>query len=214
MSGAHSVHFSFPLSDLYLNVVGMRHASVLRRCKRILRAACAEYPLVSVGIQDATRTPIDRLGEFSAIAFDNGARRVRIADTVGIADPLSVKEMITSLSGAFPENDFEFHAHNDLGMAAANAITAAQCGAGSLSVSINGLGERAGNAALEEVVMAMTFSPAMACGVKTESLYNLCQMTAALTRGLLARQADNGRFDFCASIGYPLLRLGKKQRYV
>jgi len=184
--GTGSVHFSFSISDLYLNVIGMRPASVLRRCGRILRAASSAFPLVSVGIQDATRTPIERLMEFSAIAFKNGVRRVRIADTAGIADPLSVQEMIRRLASAFPEKDFEFHAHNDLGMATANALTAAQCGAKSLSVSINGLGERAGNAALEEVVMAMKLSPGIACGVKTESLFSLCHMTAKLTKRPIA----------------------------
>jgi homocitrate synthase NifV len=208
-----SVHFSFPLSDLYLDVVGISLSSVLSRCARILRIASANFPLVSVGIQDATRTPIDRIIDFTEIALKYGAQRVRLADTVGIADPLSVKNLMTRLVLEYPETDFEFHAHNDLGMATANAIIAAQSGAKSLSVSINGLGERAGNAALEEVVMALKLTPGIACNVKAESLFALCQKVAAITnRPIAPHKPITGEMIFTHQSGLHCFGLAKDQR--
>jgi homocitrate synthase NifV len=208
-----SVHFSFPLSDLYLDVVGISLASVFNRCSRILRIAAANFPLVSVGIQDATRTPIGRIIDFTEIALKHGARRVRLADTVGIADPLYVKDLMTRLVFEYPETDFEFHAHNDLGMATANAVTAARCGAKSLSVSINGLGERAGNAPLEEVVMALRFAPDITCGVKAESLFPLCKRAAKLSRRPIApNKPITGEMIFTHQSGIHCFGLAKDKR--
>ena len=82
---------------------------------------------------------------------------MRIADTVGIATPFSITAILTELLTS-SKMALEFHGHNDLGMATANAICAAQAGVEALSVTVNGLGERAGNAALEEVAMAIVLS--------------------------------------------------------
>jgi len=110
---------------------------------------------VSVGAQDATRTDTGFLHRFAARSRDLGVHRLRIADTVGMASPAMIMKMISGILKAVPGIDLEFHGHNDLGMATANAVSAADAGAQSLSVTINGLGERAGNAPLEEVATAL-----------------------------------------------------------
>jgi homocitrate synthase NifV len=131
-----------------------------------------------VGAQDATRCDPVFLDTFVRRASECGAHRVRIADTVGVAMPTGVSRMIERLIPSAGAMALEFHAHNDLGMATANAVTAAEAGARALSVTVNGLGERAGNAALEEVVMAATASTGFRCRVAPEGLTALCAFVA------------------------------------
>jgi homocitrate synthase NifV len=176
-----SVHVSFPFSSLHLRALGVSRAEIFRNCSELLKIAVKDFAQVSAGIQDATRTPIAYIVEFISIAMECGVHRIRIADTVGTANPLGVKDLVGWLIRTFPEVKIDFHAHNDLGMATANSIVAAQSGAGFLSVTVNGLGERAGNAALEEVVMAIESAPGIECGIKTESLYRLCMKVSELS---------------------------------
>jgi len=108
-----------------------------------------------VGAQDATRTRRDFRYRFAALAADSAAHRLRIADTVGMSSPSRVGDLIAGLKRQVPGLCLEFHGHNDLGMATANAVTAAAAGADALSVTVHGLGERAGNVPLEEAAMAL-----------------------------------------------------------
>src|SRR5581483_10105654 len=107
--------------------------------------------------------------------------RVRIADTVGVGDPLSIHGLFSRLTAAVPSLDFEFHGHNDLGMGTANALAAVDGGASSVSVTVNGLGERAGNSALEEVVAALKFARGAETGVDLAKLPALCRRVAELS---------------------------------
>jgi len=88
-------------------------------------------------------------------------------------NPFSVKKLFKKLINDFPDMPFEFHGHNDLGMAVANTYTSLLTGAKATSVTVNGLGERAGNAALEEVVMALELSGKISTGLKTENFTEL-----------------------------------------
>jgi len=125
--------------------------------------AASKFQYVVLGAQDASRSDEDFLIEFLHHAEQCHVHRVRIADTVGILNPLSTRSLFKKLKKTFPATSFEFHGHNDLGMATANTIAALSSGADSASVTVNGLGERAGNAALEEVAMALELS----CGIRT-----------------------------------------------
>lgn len=98
--------------------------------------------------------------------------------------------------------DFEFHGHNDLGMATANTVTALNAGAHSTSVTVNGLGERAGNAALEEVVMALNISKHHHCGIDTTGLTRLCETVAqASERSIPGNKPVTGKFAFLHETG-------------
>jgi len=123
-----------------------------------MKMAVDRFKFVAVGAQDASRADRSFLKEYIAAAEYYGARRIRIADTVGILNPFSVTELFNDLCEVYPETDFEFHGHNDLGMATANHLVALQSGASSVSLTVNGLGERAGNGALEEVIFALRYS--------------------------------------------------------
>jgi 2-isopropylmalate synthase len=108
--------------------------------------------------EDGTRTEHDFLVEAVTVAIQSGATTINIPDTVGYTAPGESADLIRMLRARVPGIDaitISTHCHNDLGMAVANALAAVQAGARQIECTINGLGERAGNAALEEVVMAM-----------------------------------------------------------
>ena len=113
------------------------------------------FAFVSIGAQDASRAAPSFLARCARTARQAGADRFRLADTVGVWNPFQVHAAIPSLRHAAPELALGFHGHNDLGMATANTLAAVMAGAASVDVTVNGLGERAGNAPLEEVVMAL-----------------------------------------------------------
>lgn len=131
---------------------------------------------VSVGLEDASRADPEFLIILVQIARDSGAARVRLADTVGICSPLSMGELVR-LVRQKTEIEIGVHCHNDFGMATANSITALESGAGWLDATVLGLGERAGNCRLEEVVgyLALTRS----CDrYHPERLAGLCDIVA------------------------------------
>ncbi len=107
---------------------------------------------------DATRTPIDYLCQCVDAAIKAGATTINLPDTVGYATPEEYYEMFRAVRERVANSDkaiFSTHCHNDLGLAVANSLAAMKAGARQIECTINGIGERAGNAALEEVVMAM-----------------------------------------------------------
>lgn len=106
--------------------------------------------------EDASRSDFDFMCEVLQIAVDNGATTLNIPDTVGFAVPQEYAERLANVRKVV-KGDYiiSTHCHNDLGMAVANSLAAVQLGARQVECAINGLGERAGNAALEEIVMAL-----------------------------------------------------------
>ncbi len=122
---------------------------------------------VSVNAEDASRSDMDFLIKFGQEARDVGADRLRYCDTVGIMDPFTICEQVKTLREA-TGLEIEMHTHNDFGMATANALAGVRGGAKFVGVTINGLGERAGNAALEEVVMALKYLSRIDLNFKTD----------------------------------------------
>jgi homocitrate synthase NifV len=176
--GLQSIHIAIPASTIQLGAIGKTQAWAMHRLQTIVAYVRERFAWVSVGAQDATRTSPLFLREFVSAAANMGVHRVRIADTVGVWNPLQTAESILSLRKFAGTSTLEFHAHNDLGMATANAIAAIQAGAASVSATVNGLGERAGNAALEQVVMAMRHSLHIDCGIDCSVLPALCEQVA------------------------------------
>lgn len=156
LCGTEGVHISFPTSPVLMNAFAKDEAWVMDALEKLIPFAKKRFPVVSVGAQDATRTDPGFLVRFAKKAEALGAHRLRIADTVGIARPATVQGLVTLLTEAAPNLILEFHGHNDLGMATANAVTAVDAGIDALSLTVNGLGERVGNAPLEEVAVALS----------------------------------------------------------
>jgi len=180
-AGTYGVHISFPVSTPLLKTIGRDEAWVFETLEELVALACRDFQQVSVGALDATRADMTFLWRFAKIAASCGAARLRLADTVGIATPMQVMRMVRLLRAASQKMNIEFHGHNDLGMAAANAVSAVQAGAQALSVTVNGLGERAGNAPLEEIALALPLAAGKSCRIRPEKLQALCSYVARLS---------------------------------
>ena len=194
--GTEAVHISFPVSALYLQLMEKDYAWVQRQLQELVPKAKKYFSVVSVGAQDATRAEPELLRSFVLDAEACGADRVRIADTVGIATPTAVLALVGQLKAA-THTALEFHAHNDLGMATANAFTALVAGCHAVSVSVTGLGERAGNAALEELAVALKLSGRYESRIDTRKLSHLCAaVSKAAGRVIEAQKPVVGRSAF------------------
>ena len=176
--GATRVHLSFPVSDLHLQTWGKDRSWVLRELRQLTLEAAARFRYLSIGAQDATRADFGFLKDFAVAVARTPARRLRLADTVGVAHPARLLREIAELHERVPRLALEIHAHDDLGLATANTLAAFEAGATAASVTVNGLGERAGNAALEQVVMALRVAHGIDCGVRTEKLALLSSLVA------------------------------------
>jgi len=153
--GAHLVNLSIPVSDIQLrHKLNRDRAWALATVDRCVRRARETDMDVCVGGEDSSRADPEFLLQVLETAQKAGARRFRFADTLGILDPIATFERIRRLAAAV-DLEIEMHAHNDFGLATANTLVAIQAGASHVNTTVNGLGERAGNAALEETVMAL-----------------------------------------------------------
>ncbi|MDH3997502.1 MAG: homocitrate synthase [Desulfuromonadales bacterium] len=154
-SGVKAVDISLSVSDIHIQHKLRKDRDWVREQLKIALGFAKQHDLyVSVGGEDASRADPDFLVELMQTAKGMGADRFRFCDTLGILDPFSTFEKVSYLA-EHVKLDLEVHTHNDLGMATANAIAGIRAGARFVNTTVNGLGERAGNAALEEVVMAL-----------------------------------------------------------
>lgn len=143
---------SIPASDLHLEKkLGKDRKWALKQVRQsIKQALAAGIPRVALGLEDASRSDIAFIRELARTAEEAGAFRLRLADTVGICTPATITGLLDSMSGL--KLELGVHCHNDFGMATANTITAMESGALWGDVTLLGLGERAGNSRLEEVL--------------------------------------------------------------
>jgi len=166
--GVDAVAISISTSDIHIeHKLQTTREDVLRRMSDAVSFAKDHGLYVSVNAEDASRTNMEFLIEFALSAKHCGADRLRFCDTVGILDPLTTFRKIKTLRDAV-EMDIEMHTHNDFGMATANALAGIYAGANHVGVTVNGLGERAGNACLQEVVMALKYLMNINLNFKTE----------------------------------------------
>jgi homocitrate synthase NifV len=176
--GAHLIDLSIPVSDQQIGrKLGRSREWVLGCIEHHVGEALTFGLEVSVGCEDASRADQDFLDRVAETAQRAGARRMRYADTVGVLDPFGVHERIARLRRNV-DIEIEMHAHDDLGLATANTLAAARAGATHLNTTVNGLGERAGNAALEEVVAGLRHLYGMETGVELHRFPALSQLVA------------------------------------
>jgi homocitrate synthase NifV len=172
-----SIHISFPVSERHLNVFNKNISWLMNAIDEIIPYACDRFKFVSVGAQDATRCARNILLRFIVRASVHGAYRVRIADTVGIATPFEVYDLVKEITSSC-DIETEFHGHNDLGMASANALAAVEAGAKAVSVTVNGLGERGGNVPLEQIALILNLSGKFSTSIDAGHLMNICKYVA------------------------------------
>lgn len=177
--GADMVHLSISVSDLQIERKLRRdRAWVLNTIARSVRRGTAMAPRISVGFEDASRADPAFLLQAAEAAQAAGACRIRFADTVGLLDPFGTFARIAALRAAV-DLDIEMHAHDDLGLASANTLAAVRAGATHINTTVNGLGERAGNAPLEEAVMGLRHVHGIDSGVNVAALQGLSALVAA-----------------------------------
>jgi 2-isopropylmalate synthase len=161
LKGAHKarIHTFIATSDIHLkHKLRKSRTEVLQQsieAVKIARDLCDE---VEFSAEDATRSDLDYLAEVFEGAIQHGASVINVPDTVGYAVPEEYGDVIRSLIRKIPSSGkaiFSTHCHNDLGLAVANSLSGVQNGCRQIECTINGIGERAGNAALEEVVMTL-----------------------------------------------------------
>jgi len=201
------IHTFIATSDIHL-----KHK--LRKSRaEVLDAACAAVELarqytddVEFSAEDATRTDYDYLEQVSRAVVAAGARTVNLPDTTGYSVPDEYRELIGRMARALGDSAIvSVHCHDDLGLAVANSIVAVQAGARQIECTINGIGERAGNASLEEIVMAfrtrqdkLPFETA----IVTEQLYPAsCVLTDMITFGPQPNKAIVGENAFAHEAG-------------
>lgn len=173
-----NIDLSISASDQHiLHKLKQSRSWVLATIDNLVRKAKDYGFNVCVGLEDASRADIDFLLRLCEHAQNAGAFRVRFADTVGIMEPFGVFETIKKLR-ANTDLAIEMHAHDDLGLATANTLAAALAGATHVNTTVNGLGERAGNAALEEVVVGLKQLYGIETGVNLRHFSELSSLVA------------------------------------
>lgn len=156
---------------------------------------------VCVGMEDASRADADFVKQLAETAQQSGARRIRFADTVGVMEPFGVFKAIGDLRRV-TDLELEMHAHDDLGLATANTLAAAMAGASHVNTTVNGLGERAGNAALEEVVVGLKQLYGIETGVDLSNFPHLSHQVAGASGDTIgSRKSLIGRDVFSHEAG-------------
>jgi D-citramalate synthase len=180
-SGASGVAMIIPTSDLHIEVkLRKTRDQILKTTQELVSYAKDQGLEVELLAEDATRSDLDYLSKVFLTAVDAGVDRVVPCDTVGILTPERAAEFFSNLKKTI-KVPIAVHCHNDFGMAVANSVAALSSGAEEVHATINGLGERAGNAALEEVVIALRTLYKLDLGIKTELLYSTSQLVSRLT---------------------------------
>jgi len=186
-AGVKMVNISAPMSRLQMRVkLKAEPHEVAARVTRVIGYAREKGLEVALGGEDSSRADLRDIGLIAGAAAKLGVFRFRFADTLGLLDPFSTYEYIKRLRD---ETDLavEFHGHNDLGLATANTLAAIRAGASHASVTVLGLGERAGNAPLEEVCVALPRTAEARTGVDPTRLAALAELVAHAARDSIPR---------------------------
>ncbi|MBO8169176.1 MAG: homocitrate synthase [Thermoanaerobacteraceae bacterium] len=200
--GVDAVAISISTSDIHIKYkLKSTREQVLKNMVKATEFAKKKGLYVSVNAEDASRTDMDFLIRFATEAKNAGADRIRYCDTIGILTPFEtykrVKHLIENI-----QMDVEMHMHNDFGMATANTFAGIQAGATHAGVTVVGLGERAGNAALEEVVMALKYLDNTDLDFETDRFRELAEyVSRASGRELPAWKAIVGENMFAHESG-------------
>ncbi|HZK43510.1 MAG TPA: homocitrate synthase [Syntrophomonadaceae bacterium] len=183
--GVDAVAVSISTSDIHIDhKLQTTRSDVLNRMSDAVKFAKDNNLYVSVNAEDASRSSIDFLTEFALSAKHAGADRLRFCDTVGTLTPLTSYRYVKTLIDAVGL-PIEMHTHNDFGMATANALAGIYAGANFIGVTVNGLGERAGNACLQEVVMSLRYLMDINVPYDTKSFKEIAEYVARASGRLL-----------------------------
>lgn len=177
-TGVHMVDLSIPVSDQQIwHKLNSSRGAVLSRIERMVKSGLDAGFEICVGCEDASRSDDDFLARVAEVAQVAGAKRIRYADTLGILDPFKTQEKIAQLNQRI-DLEIEMHAHDDYGLATANTLAAVKAGATHINTTVNGLGERAGNAALEELVLGLKHLFGIDTGISEKNIVALSNIVS------------------------------------
>ncbi|MDA0524391.1 2-isopropylmalate synthase [Methanococcoides alaskense] len=176
-----SIHLVAPVSDLHISVKLKKDRAALKE----MALSAVEYAkdhglIVELSGEDASRADLDFLKDLYKSGVEVGADRVCFCDTVGLLVPERTTEIFKELSSSI-DVPVAVHCHNDFGLAVSNTVAALNAGAREAHMTVNGIGERAGNAALEEVVMVLEWLYKRDTGIQTNELYKVSRLVSRLT---------------------------------
>src|SRR5688500_10345497 len=203
------IHTFIATSDLHLKAkLRMTREQCLDAAVESVRYARHHTFDVELSAEDATRSDIDFLCRVVEAVIKVGATTINLPDTVGYSTPDEIRDFFRTIRGRVPHSDkviFSAHCHDDLGLAVANSLAAIEGGARQVECTINGIGERAGNAALEEIVMALHVRSDLmpyTTGIQTTQLYPSSDMLTQLTgQSVQVNKAIVGRNAFAHEAG-------------
>jgi homocitrate synthase NifV len=177
-----TLSLSMPVSDIHLQekLNRDRHWVLENLDRSITTALEFGFATVSVGLEDATRADSDFLRQAAETIAKSGASRLRLADTVGIASPGTITKLVKGVQ-EIVSIPVGIHTHNDFGMATANAVAALDAGAGWVDATVLGLGERAGNCRLEEIVGYLSLNKNID-HYSPKELHKLCNVISQAAR--------------------------------
>jgi len=179
--GVDCVHVFISTSDLHLkHMLKMTREQVLRQAVKHVERAKDHGVTVEFSAMDATRTDLEYLKQIYQATIEAGADRINVPDTVGVITPRGMNYLISQLKPVI-KVPISVHCHDDLGLATANSLAAVEAGAEQVQVAVNGLGERAGNASLEEVVMALRALYGAKLKIQTRLLAETSDLVERLT---------------------------------
>ncbi|MDD3985126.1 MAG: homocitrate synthase family protein [Methanobacterium sp.] len=168
-------------SDLHLkHKIKMSREEILNICMNSIEHAKDHGLFVAFSAEDATRTDLDFLKKIYKRADDFGVDRIHIADTVGAISPYGMDYLVKEIRPTI-KADIALHCHNDFGMALSNSIAGLLAGANAVSTTVNGIGERAGNTSLEELIMSLKFIYGIDLGFNISKFYELSKLVESLT---------------------------------
>ena len=178
--GVQAVDISLSVSDQMMAHKLRKDREAVKEQLKVALGFAKQHDLyVSVGGEDASRADQDYLARLYQAGIEAGADRLAFCDTVGVLVPETAAEMFSRLSRL--GKPISVHCHNDFGMATANTVAALRAGAAQAHVTVNGIGERAGNASLEEVVMTLESLYNLDTGIKCQDIYQLSRLVSRLT---------------------------------
>jgi len=176
--GVNVVDLSMPVSDQHIfHKLGRDREWALSEIARVVPRALDMGLDVCIGGEDSSRADMDFIARVLEIGARAGAKRFRFADTVGVFDPFATRAAFERMR-ALSDMDLEIHAHDDLGLATANTLAAILGGATHANTTVHGLGERAGNAPFEEVVMGLKHLHAIDTGIDLRKIKTLSEVVA------------------------------------
>lgn len=182
-AGLDALHIGLPSSDIHIkDKFNKDYHWVIETAVELIEYAKSQgATFISVSAEDMGRANIEFLKSYAKALEQAGASRMRLSDTVGCLTPNKVFEIVKTLRSEVKQLDFQLHMHNDFNLALANVLAGLEAGAGQVHVTINGLGDRAGIAALHQVVVALEVLAGYSTGIDLKKVYQLSKLVEEFT---------------------------------